>query len=169
MTVAEVRDDVFRALGLGAEELGAFNGTWTATGEVREARSPIDGAVLARVRHATAADYERVAAAATRAFLRWREAPAPRRGEFIRLLGQHFRGAKSALGRLVSLEAGKILAEGEGEVQEIVDICDFATGLSRQLHGLAFPSERPGHRLIEQWHPLGPVGCITAFNFPVAV
>src|SRR6185436_8749075 len=118
---------------------------------------------------ATAADYERVAAAATRAFLAWREVPAPRRGEFIRLLGQRFRVAKWALGRLVSLEAGKIVAEGAGEVQEIVDICDFATELSRQLHGLAFPSERPGHRIIEQWHPAGPVGCITAFNFPAAV
>jgi aldehyde dehydrogenase (NAD+) len=169
MTVAEVRDDVFRALGLGAEEQGAFDGAWFANGDWRDARSPIDGSVLARVRHASTADYDRVANAAANAFLRWREVPAPRRGEFVRILGNHFRAAKSALGQLVSLEAGKILAEGAGEAQEIVDICDFATGLSRQLYGLAFPSERPGHRLIEQWHPAGVVGCITAFNFPAAV
>ena len=169
MSVLAARDEIFRQLDLASEEAGAFDGTWRAGGELRDARSPIDGSVLARVRDANAADYERVAAAAMRAFLAWREVPAPRRGEFVRLLGQRFRAAKPALGRLVSLEAGKILAEGEGEVQEIVDICDFATGLSRQLHGLAFPSERPGHRLIEQWHPLGVVGCITAFNFPAAV
>ncbi len=169
MSVLAARDEIFRQLDLTTEEAGAFDGTWRAGGELRDARSPIDGSVLARVRSADAADYERVAAAAARAFLTWREVPAPRRGEFIRLLGQRFRVAKPALGRLVSLEAGKILPEGEGEVQEIVDICDFATGLSRQLHGLAFPSERPGHRLIEQWHPAGVVGCITAFNFPVAV
>lgn len=169
MKVSAVRDEIFRQLGLGAEEAGAFDGAWQAGGAVHEVRSPIDGSVLARVRHATTADYERVTARAAQAFLHWRAVPAPRRGEFVRVLGQHFRTAKTALGQLVSLEAGKIIAEGAGEVQEIVDICDFATGLSRQLHGLAFPSERPGHRIVEQWHPAGIVGCITAFNFPAAV
>jgi aldehyde dehydrogenase (NAD+) len=169
MTVQEVRHEIFASLDLSGEEVGAFDGAWQANGPRREARSPIDGSLLAHVRHADAADYERVAAAASRAFLRWRETPAPQRGELVRTIGNRFRAAKPALGKLVTLEAGKILAEGAGEVQEIVDICDFATGLSRQLYGLAFPSERPGHRIVEQWHPAGPVGCISAFNFPVAV
>jgi len=170
MTVSQVRDEVFAQLGLSAEEAGAFDGaTWSAGGARVAVHSPIDGSVLAHVRHANADDYERAAAATARAFLKWRETPAPVRGEFVRTLGHRFRAAKPALARLVTLEAGKIVAEGAGEVQEIVDICDFATGLSRQLYGLTFPSERPGHRIVEQWHPLGPVGCITAFNFPVAV
>ena len=169
MTVQDVRKEIFAALDLSGEEMGAFDGTWRAGGACHEVRSPIDGSLLGHVRHADAADYERVVAAAARAFLRWRETPAPQRGELVRQIGNRFRAAKPALGKLVTLEAGKILAEGGGEVQEIVDICDFATGLSRQLYGLAFPSERPGHRIIEQWHPAGPVGCISAFNFPVAV
>jgi aldehyde dehydrogenase (NAD+) len=169
MTPSAVRDEIFAALDLSAEEAGAFDGAWEANGERRPVSSPIDGSVLGQVRHATAADYERVAAAAARAFGRWRETPAPQRGELVRGIGNRFRAAKPALGRLVALEAGKIVAEGLGEVQEIVDICDFATGLSRQLYGLAFPSERAGHRIVEQWHPAGPVGCITAFNFPAAV
>jgi aldehyde dehydrogenase (NAD+) len=169
MNVADTRKEAFAALGLSAEEAGAFDGQWQARGPRQPVHSPIDGSLLAHVRHADATDYERVAAAAARAFLRWRETPAPQRGELVRQIGNRFRAAKPALGRLVTLEAGKIPAEGAGEIQEIVDICDFATGLSRQLHGLAFPSERPGHRIIEQWHPAGPVGCITAFNFPAAV
>ncbi|HEY0946075.1 MAG TPA: aldehyde dehydrogenase family protein [Opitutaceae bacterium] len=168
--VIDVRNEVFAELGLSAEEAGAFDGTsWLAHGPLLAVTSPIDGSLLGHVRQADAADYGRVAHAAAQAFLRWRETPAPQRGELVRLLGHRFRAAKPALGRLVSLEAGKILAEGAGEVQEIIDICDFATGLSRQLHGFTFPSERPGHRIMEQWHPIGPVGCITAFNFPVAV
>ena len=108
-------------------------------------------------------------AAARAAFEIWRNVPGPKRGELVRLLGEELRANKDALGRLVTLEAGKILQEGLGEVQEMIDICDFAVGLSRQLHGLTIASERPGHRMMEQWHPLGVVGVISAFNFPVAV
>ena len=115
------------------------------------------------------AAYDRVANAATAAFLTWRELPAPKRGEVVRDLGEALRELKEPLGDLVSLEMGKIRAEGHGEVQEMIDICDFATGLSRQLYGLTIASERPGHRMMEQWHPLGPIGVISAFNFPVAV
>ncbi len=118
---------------------------------------------------ATAAEYEQTIRAAEKAFASWRILPAPQRGDIVRQLGNALRAAKKDLGRLVSLEAGKILAEGEGEVQEMVDICDFATGLSRQLYGLTIASERPQHRMMEQWHPLGVVGVISAFNFPVAV
>src|SRR6476660_8362105 len=103
------------------------------------------------------------------AFLEWRSIPAPRRGELVQILGDELRSAKVALGRLVTIEAGKILSEGQGEVQEMIDICDFAVGLSRQLYGLTIASERPNHRMMGQWHPLGPVGVITSFNFPVAV
>jgi aldehyde dehydrogenase (NAD+) len=125
--------------------------------------------VIGTVATATPADYERAAAAAERAFRAWRDVPAPKRGEVVRRLGVELRKHKADLGRLVTLETGKIVAEGEGEVQEMIDICDFATGLSRQLHGLTIASERPGHRMMEQWHPLGVVGIISAFNFPVAV
>jgi L-aminoadipate-semialdehyde dehydrogenase len=118
---------------------------------------------------AGAADYEHAVARAGRAFAAWQNLPAPKRGEIVRQLGNALRAAKPDLGRLVTLETGKILAEGEGEVQEMIDICDFATGLSRQLYGLTIASERPGHRMLEQWHPLGIVGIISAFNFPVAV
>jgi len=134
-----------------------------------ESRSPIDGGVIGAVPAASPAD---VAAAVGRghdAFLAWREVPPPRRGELVRLFGEVLREEKEALGRLVSLEAGKILQEGLGEVQEMIDICDFAVGLSRQLYGLTIATERPGHRMMETWHPLGVVGVISAFNFPVAV
>jgi aldehyde dehydrogenase (NAD+) len=132
-------------------------------------RSPIDGAEIGRVAYDTPAQIDAKIAAAEAAFLAWREIPAPRRGELVRLLGEELRANKDALGRLVSLEAGKILQEGLGEVQEMIDICDFAVGLSRQLYGLTIASERPGHRMMETWHPLGPVAIISAFNFPVAV
>ncbi|QYM78042.1 aldehyde dehydrogenase family protein [Horticoccus luteus] len=169
-SVAGVARAIFPELGLSAKSnAGVFDGAWRASGETVEKCSPIDGKPLARVRHATGEDYERVAAAAQRAGLAWREVPAPKRGEVVRQLGNALRERKAALGRLVSLEAGKIIAEGEGEVQEMIDICDFAVGLSRQLHGLTIASERPGHRMMEQWHPLGVVGIISAFNFPVAV
>ena len=115
------------------------------------------------------ADVEAAIARAAKAFLEWREVPAPRRGEFVRLLGEELRAAKADLGRLVTIEAGKIVSEGQGEVQEMIDICDFAVGLSRQLHGLTVSTERPGHRMMETWHPIGVCGVITAFNFPVAV
>jgi aldehyde dehydrogenase (NAD+) len=131
--------------------------------------SPIDGAEIGRVRVDSSSDVGEAAASAVKAFRAWREEPAPRRGELVRLLGEELRKAKDDLGLLVTLESGKIRSEGLGEVQEMIDICDFATGLSRQLYGLTLPSERPGHHMFERWHPLGPVGVISAFNFPVAV
>jgi len=131
--------------------------------------NPSTGEAIATVMLAGTAAYDRVASAATTAFRTWREIPAPKRGDLVRDLGQALRDFKEPLGDLVSLEMGKIRAEGHGEVQEMIDICDFATGLSRQLYGLTIASERPGHRMMEQWHPLGPVGVISAFNFPVAV
>ncbi|HEX3653908.1 MAG TPA: aldehyde dehydrogenase family protein [Rhizomicrobium sp.] len=131
--------------------------------------SPIDGAEIGRVAFDNAASIARKIAQSVEAFRAWREVPAPRRGELVRLLGEELRANKQQLGRLVSLEAGKILQEGLGEVQEMIDICDFAVGLSRQLYGLTIASERPGHRMMETWHPIGPVAVISAFNFPVAV
>ena len=131
--------------------------------------NPATGAELGRVRLATEQDYEEAADRAARTFQKWRMLPAPQRGEIVREVGEELRKAKTDLGRLVTLESGKILAEGQGEVQEMIDIAGFAAGLSRQLYGLTMPSERPQHRMYEQWHPLGPVGVITAFNFPVAV
>lgn len=128
--------------------------------------SPIDGSEIGRVRTGDASSAARRAATS---FVAWRTVPAPRRGELVRLLGEELRGAKEPLGRLVTLESGKIVQEGLGEVQEMIDICDFAVGLSRQLYGLTIASERPNHRMMEQWHPLGPVLVISAFNFPVAV
>ena len=132
-------------------------------------RSPIDGQVIGCVAEANAAGVTAACEKAQRAFLDWRTVPAPRRGELVRLIGEELRAAKEPLARLVTLEAGKIVQEGLGEVQEMIDICDYAVGLSRQLYGLTIASERPNHRMIEQWHPLGVVGVITAFNFPVAV
>ncbi|HEX2725267.1 MAG TPA: aldehyde dehydrogenase family protein [Beijerinckiaceae bacterium] len=133
------------------------------------ARSPITGEVIACVRPTTAEDAKTAIGRAHKAFLRWRTVPAPRRGEFVRLLGHELRQAKDDLGRLVTLETGKILSEGRGEVQEMIDICDFALGLSRQLYGLTIATERADHRMLETWHPLGVCGVISAFNFPVAV
>src|SRR5262250_2571449 len=132
-------------------------------------RSPIDGAEIGRITHDDAKSVDLKVAKSVEAFRAWREVPAPKRGELVRLLGEELRANKDALGRLLTLEAGKILQEGLGEVQEMIDICDFAVGLSRQLYGLTIASERPGHRMMETWHPLGPVGVISAFNFPVAV
>jgi L-aminoadipate-semialdehyde dehydrogenase len=164
-----VKSEIFPLLGLTDSLPGVFSGEWFGSGPYLEKRSPIDGTFLARIAQATREDYERAAAAARRAFLTWRTTPAPKRGEVVRRLSERFRELKVPLGRLVSLEAGKILAEGEGEVQEMIDICDFANGLSRQLYGLTIASERANHRMLEQWHPLGLVGIISAFNFPVAV
>ena len=132
-------------------------------------RSPIDGAEVARVAQTDPADMGAVIHRSQAAFHAWRSVPAPRRGELIRLWGEELRRAKDSLGAVVTLEAGKILSEGQGEVQEMIDICDFAVGLSRQLYGLTIASERPGHRMMETWHPMGPTGVISAFNFPVAV
>ena len=131
--------------------------------------SPVDGEVIAKIRMAGPADYEKVVAAAAKAFETWRMVPAPKRGEIVRQIGEALRAKKRSLGRLVSYEMGKIVPEGEGEVQEMIDMADFAVGLSRQLYGNAMHSERPLHRMYEQWHPLGIVGIISAFNFPVAV
>ncbi|MBI1731257.1 MAG: aldehyde dehydrogenase family protein [Gammaproteobacteria bacterium] len=131
--------------------------------------SPIDGAPLGRLHSDTHEEIDRKIAGATDAFLNWRMVPAPRRGELVRLFADELRASRQALGELVTLESGKILQEGLGEVQEMIDICDFAVGLTRQLYGLTMPSERPGHRIAEYWHPVGPVAVITAFNFPVAV
>jgi aldehyde dehydrogenase (NAD+) len=131
--------------------------------------SPIDGGRLAALHSATAAEVDGAITRAEAAYRQWRDVPAPRRGELVRLLGEVLRRKKTELGTLVSLETGKILQEGLGEVQEMIDICDFAVGLSRQLYGLTIASERPGHRMQETWHPLGPVAIMTAFNFPVAV
>ena len=128
--------------------------------------SPIDGSPIGRV---TIGDPDRAADRAMTAFLKWRRVPAPRRGEFVRVLGEYLREAKPVLAKLITLECGKIIQESLGEVQEMIDICDFAVGLSRQLYGLTIASERPSHRMMEQWHPLGPVLVISAFNFPVAV
>ena len=156
---------------LGIRELnpGVFDGSWRGRGAVVESTSPIDGRVIARVREANTEEYDRAVARAQSAFLEWRMVPAPVRGELVRRLGNALREHKAALAKLVTLEMGKIIGEAEGEVQEMIDVCDFAVGLGRQLPGLTLPSERPGHRLMEQWHPLGVVAVITAFNFPVAV
>ncbi len=135
----------------------------------RPSLSPIDGQVLAQVRATPVADVAAATGRAHAAHLRWRLVPAPQRGELVRLLGEELRANKQALGELVTLEVGKVSSEGLGEVQEMIDICDFAVGQSRQLHGLTIASERPGHRMMETWQPLGVVGIITAFNFPVAV
>ena len=140
-----------------------------AAGPELRVRSPIDGATTAVLKQATAEDVESAVRAAAEAFRDWRLVPAPKRGEFVRRLGNALRDRKAELAEIVTLEAGKITQEALGEVQEMIDICDFAVGLSRQLYGLTIASERPGHRMMEQWHPLGPVGVISAFNFPVAV
>jgi aldehyde dehydrogenase (NAD+) len=136
---------------------------------ILESRDPTTGARAGAIAAATRAEYDARVEAAERRFAEWRLRPAPKRGELVRRLGELLRAYKEPLGELVSLETGKIRSEGLGEVQEMIDICDFAVGLSRQLHGLTIASERPGHRMMEQWHPLGPIGIVTAFNFPVAV
>jgi len=168
-----MRERVFRELGL--EEVnpgagvGGREGWLEPKGPELVSTSPVDGTPLARIRQASGEDYQQVMARAGEAFEKWRMTPAPVRGQVVREIGQALRDHKEALGALVSLEMGKILPEGEGEVQEMIDVADYAVGLSRQLYGLTMASERPFHRLYEQWHPLGPIGVITAFNFPVAV
>jgi aldehyde dehydrogenase (NAD+) len=162
-------DGLLDKLGIESVGAGGFCGEWIGSGEKLDSISPIDGKPIAAVTQVTPEEYGRIASRAHEAFLKWRTLPAPLRGETIRLLGEALRRVKAELGALVTWEMGKIRAEGEGEVQEMIDICDFATGLSRQLYGLTMHSERPGHRMYEQWHPLGIVGVISAFNFPVAV
>jgi aldehyde dehydrogenase (NAD+) len=162
-------EDILGNFGLVGLQKGAFDGAWFGNGDLLEVHSPIDGSLIGKIIQANGNDFEKVVNSAHSAFLKWREIPAPRRGEFVRRLGDELRKNKSELGALVSLEMGKIRIEGEGEVQEMIDICDFAVGLSRQLYGLTIKSERPAHFMMEQWHPLGIVGVISAFNFPVAV
>jgi aldehyde dehydrogenase (NAD+) len=163
--------DILAGLGLAAVNDGAWSGAWHADAGAKTAESvnPASGEVIARVRTAGAKDYDRVLASASDAFRAWRMVPAPRRGEAVRQVGEALRASKDLLGSLVSLEMGKIKTEGDGEVQEMIDIADFAVGQSRMLYGLSMHSERPQHRMFEQWHPLGVVGVISAFNFPVAV
>jgi len=163
--------EILEALGIEPVNAGSYARGWLAPADGKRLASvdPASGAVIAEVVQADGATYEQVARVADDAFRSWRMVPGPKRGEVIRALGDELRANKEALGRLVSLEMGKILSEGLGEVQEMIDMCDFAVGLSRQLYGLVMQSERPRHRLVEQWHPLGPVGVVTAFNFPVAV
>src|SRR5213594_3122246 len=156
-------------LGLTDENSGVFDGEWRGGGAKIDKISPIDGRRLASVRTASDEDYNRAITRAHESFLKWRVTPGPVRGETVRRLGNALRESKHELGQLVTLETGKIITEGEGEVQEMIDICDFAVGQSRMLYGLTIQSERPSHRLMEQWHPLGIVAVISAFNFPVAV
>ena len=161
--------ELLATLGIEDINVGGFGGEWIGSGPELEVITPIDGSRIATVRQVTEAEYDQIVQRAHEAFLQWRTVPAPRRGEIIRQLGNRLRECKQELAVLVTLEMGKIIAEGEGEVQEMIDICDFSCGLSRQLYGLTMQSERPDHRMYEQWHPLGVVGVISAFNFPVAV
>lgn len=163
--------EILKSLGVSQESLGSCTGSeWFASaGDQFHTHSPVDGALIGRVKKATRSDYEKVVQTAEKAFIHWRKIPAPQRGEVVRQIGDILRTKKAELGALVSYEMGKSLQEGLGEVQEMIDICDFAVGLSRQLYGLTMHSERPTHRMYEQWHPVGLVGIISAFNFPVAV
>jgi aldehyde dehydrogenase (NAD+) len=165
-----IMNDFIKALGLSETNDGCSTGShWFASGKTLDSHSPVDGKLIGRVKTATKEDYARIVSVAKEAFVFWRKIPAPRRGEYVRQFGDKLRAKKNELGQLVSHEMGKSLQEGLGEVQEMIDICDFAVGLSRQLYGLQMHSERPSHRMMEQWHPLGIVGIISAFNFPVAV
>jgi len=163
--------DFLQKLNIHSISSGACTGTeWLkTTGEEIESYSPADGKLIGKIKTASREDYEKVIVKAEAAFKEWRKWPAPKRGEVVRQIGDELRKNKEALGMLVSYEMGKSYQEGLGEVQEMIDICDYAVGLSRQLYGLTMHSERPNHRMYEQWHPLGIVGVITAFNFPVAV
>ncbi|MEY2702037.1 MAG: hypothetical protein RLY43_670 [Bacteroidota bacterium] len=162
--------EALQALGIKEINDGTSTGSnCFSSGEIIESYSPVDGQLIGKVKTTTAADYEKVMQSATAAFKSFRAMPAPQRGEIVRQFGNKLRELKEPLGKLVSYEMGKSLQEGYGEVQEMIDICDFAVGLSRQLNGQTIPSERPGHVMREQWHPIGVVGIISAFNFPVAV
>jgi aldehyde dehydrogenase family 7 protein A1 len=158
-----------KELGIQSENPGVFNGQWTGNGELAVSNCPTNNKVIAKVRQGDLKDYEKAIEESKKAWDKWADIPAPQRGEIVRQIGDRLRDKKHLLGKLLSLEMGKILSEGEGEVQEYIDICDYATGLSRMFSGQVLPSERPGHTLLEQWNPLGIVGAITAFNFPCAV
>jgi aldehyde dehydrogenase (NAD+) len=163
-------EKTLKNLGIKEENKGAsVGGKYFASGKTIESFSPVDGRLIAKIKTSGESDYDKVIETAQKAFQEFRSIPSPKRGEIVRQLGQKLRIYKDDLGKLVSYEMGKSLQEGLGEVQEMIDICDFAVGLSRQLHGYTMHSERPGHRMYEQYHPLGVVGIITAFNFPVAV
>ncbi len=163
-------EQILERLGLRETNSGVFAGEWLTPGGAEiESINPATGEVLARIETASREDYEQVISRAEESFRVWRNLPAPKRGEIVRQIGQALREHQRELGLLVTYEVGKIKSEGVGEVQEMIDMCDFAVGLSRQLYGLTIASERADHRMMEQWHPLGPVGIITAFNFPVAV
>jgi aldehyde dehydrogenase (NAD+) len=163
-------EEALKELGLNEINNGTSTGkNWFSEGEIIESYSPVDGALIGKVKATTHEDYEKVINTAQQGFKEWRTMPAPQRGEIVRKFNDELRRLKEPLGKLVSYEMGKSYQEGLGEVQEMIDICDFAVGLSRQLHGLTMHSERPGHRMYEQYHPLGVVGIISAFNFPVAV
>src|SRR2546422_2381229 len=163
--------DILARLEIEPVNSGACGALWVEcpSGGELSSFNPATGSEIAKVRMAGAQDYDRIVNEAARTFLDWRLAPAPKRGEIVREIADELRAHKAELGALVTLETGKILAEGLGEVQEMIDLADFAVGLSRQLYGYTMASERPGHRMYEQWHPLGVAGVITAFNFPVAV
>ena len=159
--------DFMHNLGLGDLNSGVSSGNeWLkGTGALTESKTPVDGSVIAKIQNSSLEDYEKVMAGAQNAFMEWRRFPAPQRGEIVRQIGNSVREAKDDLGKLISWEMGKIYQEGLGEVQEMIDICDFAVGLSRQLYGFTMHSERPGHRMYDQYHPLGIVGIITAVSY----
>ncbi|MCC6600405.1 MAG: aldehyde dehydrogenase family protein, partial [Crocinitomicaceae bacterium] len=164
-TTVSPDEKILRDLGISHLNAGTSTGvSFWSTGPVLESFSPVDGSLIASVSTTTREEYDAVVAAAWEAFKYWRAVPAPKRGDIVRQFADQLRKYKDSLGRLVSYEMGKSLQEGWGEVQEMIDICDFAVGLSRQLYGLTMNSERPSHRIFEQWHPLGIVGIISAFN-----
>ncbi|MGK0406410.1 MAG: aldehyde dehydrogenase (NAD+) [Roseivirga sp.] len=170
MNLSEIQE-ILKDLGIKDINNGSSTGrkSFSSSDKVISSYTPVDGKLLAKVSETSAEEYDQVIRTSQQAFLKWRMVPAPQRGEIVRQFGLKLREKKESLGKLVSLEMGKSLQEGWGEVQEMIDICDFAVGLSRQLYGLTMHSERPLHRMYEQWHPLGTVGTISAFNFPVAV
>src|SRR6187551_3462250 len=164
-------DDVLTRIGIQPANSGVYAGRWIqqSGGDECVSLNPATAQTLGLVAGAKRTGYEQAVESAVACFKKWRLVPPPQRGEIVRQVGNALREHKNDLGLLVTLESGKIKSEGLGEVQEMIDMCDFAVGLSRQLYGLTISSERPNHRMMEQWHPLGPIGCITAFNFPVAV
>ena len=161
--------DFLDELGIEEVNLGGYSENWLGSGSDLDCITPVDGTLIAKVKQCNSGDYETIMQKSSDIFKKWRMEPAPKRGEVVRHLANAFRKHKTALGKLISWEMGKIQAEGEGEVQEMIDIADYAVGLSRQLYGKTMHSERPNHRMYEQWHPLGTVGIVTAFNFPGAV
>ena len=161
--------DFLNELGIEKINFGGYSDKWLGSGSELDSVTPVDGTLIAKIKQCNSGDYENIMQRSSEIFKKWRMEPAPKRGEVVRNLANAFRKHKVALGKLISWEMGKIQAEGEGEVQEMIDIADYAVGLSRQLYGKTMHSERPNHRMYEQWHPLGTVGIVTAFNFPGAV